>query len=135
MPDASASAFLPRASPSARPCRSVRVANPRAAEDGQPATLVRKVAVAEAVAEAVPHAQVARWPGGFRVRSRDGKPATPIPLPVLLSDAAGTTPVHRGGPFWALREVRGERRVGRTHRGWVTSIHRTHQTDQPEETR
>jgi len=57
--------------------RSVRVANPRAAEDGQPATLVRKVAATSAV----PHAQVARWPTPFRVRSRGGKPVTPIPCP------------------------------------------------------
>jgi len=57
--------------------RSVRVKNPRAGEDGQPATLVRKVAVTSAV----PHAQVARWPTPFRVRSRGGKPATPIPCP------------------------------------------------------
>ncbi len=44
-----------------------RVLSPRAAEDGQPATLVRKVAVAEAV----PHA--------FRVRSPGGQPPAAIP--------------------------------------------------------
>jgi len=57
--------------------RSVRVPNPRAGEPGQPATLVRKVSVVEAV----PHAQVARWPTPFRVRSRGGKPVVPIPCP------------------------------------------------------
>jgi len=57
--------------------RSVRVANPRAGEDGQPATLVRK----ERVTAAVPHSQVARWPTPFRVRSRGGQRPVPIPCP------------------------------------------------------
>lgn len=57
--------------------RSVRIVNPRAGEPGQPRTLVRKVAVAEAV----PHATVARWPDAFRVRSRGGRPVVPIPCP------------------------------------------------------
>jgi len=57
--------------------RSVRVVNPRAGEDGQPATLVRK----RPVADAVPHVQVTRWPDAFRTRSRGGKPVTPLPCP------------------------------------------------------
>ncbi len=55
--------------------RSVRVPNPRASEDGQPATLVRK----QPVADAVPHAMVARWPEAFRTRSRGEQPAAPTP--------------------------------------------------------
>jgi len=57
--------------------RSVRVPNPRAGEPGQPATLVRK----QPVPAAVPHAQVARWPGAFRTKGRGGRPVVPIPCP------------------------------------------------------
>ncbi len=54
--------------------RSVRVPNPDAGEGG-PATVVRKVAVPGAV----PHGDVARWPGPFRPDDYDyGKP---IPCP------------------------------------------------------
>ncbi len=55
--------------------RSVRVANPQAGEDGQPATVVRKVAVSGVV----PHAQVARWPGPFRPEGYNGGPSIPCP--------------------------------------------------------
>lgn len=57
--------------------RSVRVVNPRAGEPGQPATLVRK----QRVAEAVPHHLVARWPHAFRTRSPGGRSVVPIPCP------------------------------------------------------
>lgn len=51
--------------------RSVRVPNPQAGQDGQPATLVRKVRVAEAVS----HGDVARWPSSFRPPGYDwGEP-------------------------------------------------------------
>lgn len=55
--------------------RSVRLANPRAGEDGQPATVVRKVAVPGAVSLA----EVAQWPGAFRSAGYNMGPAIPCP--------------------------------------------------------
>ncbi|MPZ64542.1 MAG: hypothetical protein GEU83_03155 [Pseudonocardiaceae bacterium] len=47
--------------------RSVRVPNPNAGQEGQPATVVRKVAVTEMVQ----HSDVARWPSPFRPTDHD----------------------------------------------------------------
>lgn len=54
--------------------KSVRVANPRAGEDGQPATVVRKQAT-----EAPAHGDVARWPQSFRPADYDW--GTPVDCP------------------------------------------------------
>ncbi len=58
--------------------RSVRVPNPNAdGYHGQPATVVRKVAVSDAVQ----HADVARWPSPFRPTDHDHDYGTPIACP------------------------------------------------------
>lgn len=55
--------------------RSVRRPNPRAGEEGQPATVVRKIRVEDAVS----HDEVSRWPHPFRPAT--WSPGEPIECP------------------------------------------------------